>query len=71
MFIRSGLPADETDALDAYSQVVVTVAERTFDAEQVDLNEKAPLSHAFCDGDPSRPSAAMRRFVARLCDALT
>jgi S1-C subfamily serine protease len=28
MFIASGLPADETDALDAYSQVVVTVAER-------------------------------------------
>jgi len=48
MFIRSGLPADETDALDAYSQVVVAVAEGTFDAEQVDLNEKAPLSRAFC-----------------------
>jgi serine protease Do len=28
MFIASGLPADETDALDAYSQVVVAVAER-------------------------------------------
>jgi len=27
-FIGSGFPADETDALDAYSQVVVTVAER-------------------------------------------
>ena len=28
MFIASGLPADEADALDAYSQVVVAVAER-------------------------------------------
>jgi S1-C subfamily serine protease len=28
MFIGSGLPADEADALDAYSEVVVTVAER-------------------------------------------
>jgi hypothetical protein len=27
-FIGSGLPADEDEALDAYSQVVVTVAER-------------------------------------------
>jgi len=48
MLIGSGLPADETDALDAYSQVVVTVAKRTFDAEQVDLNEIAPLARAFC-----------------------
>jgi S1-C subfamily serine protease len=28
MFIASGVPADDTDALDAYSQVVVAVAER-------------------------------------------